>query len=240
MAKKEKKFKQNRKAWFRGFKNIIKIRYKRPKFIYLGDKPTTNSIVLSNHIGATVPIILENYAEFPLRMWGTHEMNSGFRKLYNYQTKIYYHQKKGWNIHLARLFCLIAAPFTSLFYRGSRFISTYPDARIKKTLYESLETLKNKENIVIFPEMSDDGYHDKLKGFHAGFVLLSEFLLKNGIDVKIYASYYRRKDKVHIFEKPILYSDLKKIAISMDDMAKYLLDKTNALGKLDLKTITLP
>jgi|GEM_PF-7078053 len=30
MAKKQKKFKQDRKAWYRGLKNIIKIRYKKP------------------------------------------------------------------------------------------------------------------------------------------------------------------------------------------------------------------
>ena len=32
MAKKQKKFKQDRKVWYRGLKNIIKIRYKKPKF----------------------------------------------------------------------------------------------------------------------------------------------------------------------------------------------------------------
>jgi len=35
---KTKHFKQNRKLWYRGLKNILKIRYKRPKFIYLGKK----------------------------------------------------------------------------------------------------------------------------------------------------------------------------------------------------------
>ena len=75
------KVRQRRRFWFRCFRQLFKLRYKRPKYIYLGEKPTTNSIVLSNHVGATVPILFETYAEFPMRMWGTYEMNSGFRNM---------------------------------------------------------------------------------------------------------------------------------------------------------------
>jgi len=57
MAKKQKKFKQDRKAWYRGLKNIIKIRYKKPKFIYLEEKPTKNAVILSNHVGTDAPIL---------------------------------------------------------------------------------------------------------------------------------------------------------------------------------------
>lgn len=230
-------FRQDRKLWFRGFKKLIRLRYRRPRYIYLGEKPTTNSIVLANHVGATGPLLLESYGEFPFRMWGTHEMNSGLRKLYNYQTKIYYHQKKGWNIHLARLFCLLASPLTYLFYKGLRLISTYRDARLKRTLKESITVMKNGENIVIFPEMSEEGYFDELRGFYSGFALLAETFYKRGMDVLIYTSYYRRKDKVHIFDKPIRYSELKKIATTREEMANYLLNKSNALGKMELPAL---
>lgn len=67
MAKEKKKFKQDRKLWFRGFKNIIKLRYRKPKFVYLGEKPTNQCVILTNHIGARVPLTLELYADFPIR-----------------------------------------------------------------------------------------------------------------------------------------------------------------------------
>lgn len=115
---KKQKFKQNRKAWFRGFKRFLKIRYKKPQFIYLGEKPTECSIILSNHEGTDAPLTMEIYADYPIRLWGTGEMNSGLVKLYKYQSGVYYHLKKGWNLHLARLFCLLASPLTNLFYKG--------------------------------------------------------------------------------------------------------------------------
>jgi hypothetical protein len=150
---------------------------------------------------------------------------------------VYYHEKKGWNLHLARLFCLLASPLTNLFYKGLRLISTYQDLRLKKTVKESLEAFKDGDNIVIFPEVSDEGYLDELKGFHGGFCILAEIAYKHGIDTYLYASYFKIKEKVYLFDKPILYSELKKIAPTRLEMARYLVDKCNALGKLDLNKI---
>ena len=177
---------------------------------------------------------LENYADFPLRMWGTYEMNSGLRKMYRYQSRVYYHEKKGWNLHRRWLFCLLPSTLTNLFYKGLKLISTYQDTRFRKTLKESLEVLKNGENIVIFPEISDEGYLDEMKGFYAGFVILAERCYKNEIDVSIYPSYFKIKEKVYLFDKPILYSELKKIAPTRKDMTKYLTEKCNALNNIEL------
>ncbi len=231
---KKKKFKQNRKLWFRNFKKILKIKYKKVDFIYLGDKPTESSIILSNHEGTDAPLSLEIYADFPVRLWGAYEMNSGLIKTYKYQTKVYYHEKKHWNLFLARLFCLIASPLTTMFYKGLNLISTYPDSRIIKTINESVDAIENKrENIVIFPEDSTLGYLEELVGFHPGFVLLAKKLYQKGIDVPIYVSYFKKNTKQYIFDKPILYSELSKQFSTKEEIAKYLVDRCNALGKME-------
>ncbi|MGI6714495.1 MAG: hypothetical protein ACOX3K_05590 [Bacilli bacterium] len=235
--KKTKKFRQKRKLWFRGLKSFLRIRYRKPRFIYLGAKPTTNAIILSNHVGAAGPMILELHAEFPHRMWGTHEMNSGLRKLYRYQTRVYYHKKKGWNLHLARLFCLLASPLTNIYYRGLRLISTYQDHRLRDTLKESVEVLKGGENIVIFPEYSDEGYLEVLTKFYTGFAVLAESALKAGIDVSLYVAYLKLKENTFIFDEPILFSELKKIVDSREEIGQYLLEKCNALGQMDLAIV---
>ncbi len=236
--KKNKKFKQDRKLWFRGLKQLIKIRYKRPKFIYLGDKPLNCSVILSNHVGTDAPMSLELYADFPLRLWGTNEMNSGLVKLYRYQTRVYYHIKKGWNLHLARLFCILASPLTNLFYKGLKLISTYPDFRFKDTIKESIKVLKNNENIVIFPEKTEGKYKDRLDEFYKGFVLLGEKCLKEGIDLSIYPAYFKIKEKVYLFDKPILFSKLKNDFNSREEICNYLVSRCNNLGKVDLNKIS--
>jgi hypothetical protein len=227
-----KKEKAKRKLYFRILKTVMKVRYKKPRFIYLGKPFENGALILSNHEGTDSPMSLEIYCDKPIRMWGAHEMNSGLVSLYKYQTKVYFHEKKHWNIHLARLFCLIASPLTHLFYAGFDLISTYRDVRLVKTMRESLEALQSGDNIVIFPEDSTNGYLCELEGFHEGFVLLAELCQRKRMDVPIYVSYFRKSDKTYIFDAPVMYSELSAKYKSRDQIASYLCNRCNELGKM--------
>ncbi len=223
---------KKRKLYFRFLKCLMRIKYKEPRFVFLGERPTAGSLILSNHEGTDAPLSLEIYYDAPLRMWGAYEMNSGLFTLYRYQTRVYYHEKKHWNLHLARLFCLIASPLTYLFYRGLDLISTYRDARLVKTLRESITALEEGDNIVIFPEISDNGYLSELEGFHAGFALLCEHCLKRGLDLPIYVSYFRKSDRTYLFDAPVLYSSLVQNGESKEEVADRLRLRCNELGKM--------
>lgn len=225
-----KKFKQDRALWYRGMKQLMKMRYKKPVFEFKGEAPTSGSIILSNHEGTDAPMALEIYCQFPIRMWGTHEMNSGLKKMYKYQTEVYYHQKKHWSLFGARMFCLLASPLTNLFYKGLKLISTYQDSNFMKTIQQSYDAIAKGENIVIFPEKSVDGYEAELKGFYAGFVVFAQYCFKKGLDVPIYVSYYKKQERKYIFDEPIKFSELKTMFDSRDEMVGYLLNKCNALG----------
>lgn len=227
-----KKPKKQRKVWFKVLKQIMRIRYKRPAFVYLGEKFQPGSIILSNHEGTDAPMSLEIYNPTATRMWGAHEMNSGLKKMYKYQTEVYYHEKKHWSLFWARAFCLIATPLTNLFYKGLNLISTYRDARLKKTLRESMDAINEGMCIVIYPEDSTNGYLAELEGFHAGFVLLCETLRKRNIDVPVYVTYFRKEDKAYIIDKPVMYSELYKKYESKEEISKVLKDRCNELGKM--------
>ena len=166
-------------------------------------------------------------------MWGAWEMNSGLVKMYKYQTRVYYHEKKHWNLHLARLFCLLASPLTNIFYSGFDLISTYRDSRFLKTIRESIEALKAGDNIVIFPEDSTAGYKAELDGFYQGFIALAEVAYKKGMDVPVYVTYFQKQSKVYVIDKPVLYSELIKDGASREEIAKRLVDRCNQLGKMN-------
>ena len=234
MSRKKLNNSQNRKWWFKLIKKLMLCRYKEPRFVYLGDEIDKRSLILSNHEGTDAPMSLEIYLNKPIRMWGAHEMNSGLIKMYKYQSEVYYHEKKHWNIHLARLFCLIASPVTNVFYKGLNLISTYKDARFRRTIKESLEALNNGENIVIFPEDSTNGYLEELEGFYGGFVVLAEICKKRKIDVPIFVTYFRKKDLTYIIDKPVLYSELSKDGASREEIAKKLVERCNVLGKMEV------
>ncbi|MBQ7351281.1 MAG: hypothetical protein IJW59_00220 [Clostridia bacterium] len=232
----QKKQKKKRKWWFRVLTTIMKIKYKEPRYIYLGEKFCGGGIILSNHEGTDAPMALEIYCDAPIRMWGAHEMNSGLVKMYKYQSRVYYHEKKHWNLGLARLFCLIASPLTNMFYSGFDLISTYRDGRLRKTITESVEALESGDNICIFPEDSTNGYLPELEGFHAGFTLLCEACKRKDIDVPIYVAYYRKSDNTYIIDKPIKYSELVERWNTREEIADRLRLRCNELGKMFIET----
>ncbi len=224
---------KKRKLYFRILKRLMRIKYKEPRFEFLGEPFENGAIVLSNHEGTDAPMALEIYYDAPMRMWGAHEMNSGLISMYKYQSRVYYHQKKHWNLGLARLFCLIASPLTNLFYSGFGLISTYRDIRLLKTLNESFNAIAEGDNIIIFPEDSTNGYLSELEGFHAGFMLLAEKCLNKGIDAPIYVTYYRKSDNTYIIDKPVYYSDLIKSGANKAQIADDLRLRCNELGKMN-------
>lgn len=221
------------KWWFRFIKTLMTSRYKKPEFIFLGDKFEDGSIIISNHEGTDAPMSLEMYMDRKLRFWGAYEMNSGLIKMYKYQTRVYYHEKKHWNLHLARLFCLIASPLTNLFYKGLNLISTYRDQRFYKTLKQSYSAIEKGDSIVVFPENSEKGYLKELESFYGGFVVLAEYAYKKGKDVQIVVSYFIKEKNRYVFDKPIRYSVLLSERKTREQMMDYLLNRCNALGRME-------
>ncbi len=232
---KNKKYKVIRKPWFRFVKKIMRFFIDETEFVYLGDEIEEPTIILSNHVGTAAPLAWELYGNIPFRFWGASEMNSGLVKLYKYQTRVFYHEKKHWNIHLARLFCLIASPLTYMFYRGINLISTYRDINFKKTITESIETIDSGKSVIIFPEISDKGYLDVLEGFHCGFTVLGSILLKKGKDIPITVAYFKKSENRYIVDRAVMLSDIFREGVSREEIADILCKRCNELGSMQIK-----
>lgn len=224
----------SRKKWFTAVKAIVKLFVRKPEFVFLGEAPGPGSIILSNHEGASGPLTLELYARLPIRFWGTYEMNTDFKTAYRYQTNIYYHQKKRWNIHLARLFCLIATPLTRMFYIGLELISSYGDVRLRSTFRQSIDILKKHQTLVIFPEVSDRGYFKVLTGFYPGVSMMLEQCRRNGLNVPVYVAYLNKETRKFIFDAPKSVDELLEEGLSRADLAEKLCNRCNELGKMQL------
>ena len=63
--------------------------------------------------------------------------------------------------------------------------------------------------------------------------MLAEVCYRRGMDVPIYVTYFKKKDLVYMVDAPILYSELIKNGATRAEIAKRLLDRCNALGKMD-------
>lgn len=227
--------KGHRKKWFEFVKSILKVFVRKPKFTYLGEKVTQPSIILSNHEGAFAPVKWELYFDMPFRFWGTAEMNMGLKSTFKYLKNIYFPQKRHIPRFFSAIFAFFASPFVNLFYKGLSLISTYNDVRLKSTISESMRALSNGESIIIFPEDSSDGYHQHLKKFFSGFVVFGKKCLASGIDLPVFASFYDKKSKQFLIDKPIMFSKLESSGLSRDQIAQLMCERTNELSNQLIK-----
>ena len=86
-----------------------------------------------------------------------------------------------------------------------------------------------------FPGIKD-GYFDELKMFHAGFVLMAEKALKEGIDLPLYLAYYRKNEHRYIVDKPVMISELLRNNEPRKHIADRLCRRCNELGKMKLES----
>ena len=232
-----KKIKRLRRRGFGILKSIMRWFIKPSEFIYLGGELPRGTVIVSNHVGTSAPLALELYSGLSFRFWGAWQMNSGLINLYKYQSRVFYHEKKHWNLHLARLFCLIASPLTYMFYSGLNLISTYPDIRFRTTISQSMIALESGHSLVIFPEDSTKGYLDELEGFHGGFLMMGEICLRHGIDFPVSVAYYRKSERRYIIDKPVMISELLSGGKSRDEVAAELCERCNYLGRTDVEVL---
>lgn len=129
---------------------------------------------------------------------------------------------------------MLASPLTNLFYRGLKLISTYQGANFIRILRGSFNAISNGENVVVFPEDSSEGYLEELPTFYEGFLTCAEYCLKYGKDISIYVSYCKKKQRIYVFDAPVLYSEHKQRFQTREEISKYLLDRCNALNKIQL------
>lgn len=182
---------------------------RKPRVTYLGEKPQGTCIILSNHSAASGPVTHELYFPDNMRMWGTYEMCFGMKMRREYLRDTYFQKKKGFSKSAARFCTAFAAPFMALFYKGMQMLPTYPDARLKNTVDESVELLRGGIDVIIFPEDSSDGYHDVLKNFFGGFWLLAKrYHETTGEDIQIVDLYYHRKTNQIVVAEPKSYLEL--------------------------------
>lgn len=104
--------------------------------------------------------------------------------------------------------------------------------RSLQTIKTTSEALKDNQQVVIFPEDSDEGYKTKIEYLNNGFLVLFEHLEKKGIHVPIILCYLSRKKNTIYVDKPIYYSDLKKKYENHNDIAKYVRERLNSLDSI--------
>ena len=219
---------------FNGFKKLISVFFKAPEVKIEGEDMNGGPYMyLANHVAASGPFKYELFFPCSFRPWGTHEMCGDYKERWNYLYHVFYIQKKGYSKFKAFIISTLFALISKLLYNGAELIPTYKDARLKKTIALSLETLSEGKSLLIFPEDSNAGYKEVIEKFFGGFLVVAQRYNKlYGKDIPIRCVYFNKNKNVISVGAPITLSEA--VAHTGTDNKEVLADffrqRTNALA----------
>lgn len=232
MAKKIKEYKvpSRKQPIYSIFKIFLRPFFRKPKIINLAGEISDKAIVVANHSAKSGPPALDMYyPKFNVK-WGAHEMFGNYKMRKAYLRDVLYIKKCKMSARRASFMSTILAIFNPPVYKGMKMLPTYPDARLAKTIKDSIKVLDSNASIMIFPENSNDGYKEVLTEFFPGFVILAEKYYKlRGEDLPIYPVYYHIKKRVLIIGKPTYIQELVKKDMDRNQIAQYFCDEVNNL-----------
>lgn len=227
--KKNYKVPKRKQPVFRVIKKFFKLFFKC-EVVFEDEMPPKKAIVIANHSAKSGPMAIEiNYPNFNVK-WGAYQMLGNYKSRFLYLRDVLYMQKCGKNKIVATIKAFFEALFSKMLYKGMKFIPTYPDARLSRTLSDSIKVLENDMSIMVFPENSNSGYFDELIEVFGGFLVLSEtYYKKTGIDLPIVPVYYHKKSKKIVVGKCSYVQKLKQEGLSREEMCEFYKQQINNL-----------
>lgn len=227
-----KKVKTKHGFIFKPLMKVLKAFKKKPKIYNLNKEEThEQGIIISNHSAASGPLTLALYYPAFFVPWGTHEMTERYSVRWKYLYRVFYTQKLGYKKFKAFILATLFGIISRMLYNAMQLIPTYTNLKLKRTINLSIKHLKKGNSILIFPEDSNTGYHEKLVKYNNGFVYLSEkYFQETNVDLPIYPVYYHKLLKAMIIGEKVYIDKLKEQGLNREEIAGYFKDLTNNLA----------
>lgn len=213
-----------------GMRRFLKIFFKKPKIISLSGELPNKAIYVANHAAMFGPVVYNLFLPATVAPWAAYPMMENYKSRYHYLRDVYFVQKRHKSKFAATLLASFEAALNIYFYRGLRAIPSYDDTRFIKTIRKSMQMLDNDIGVLIFPEDSNEGYHEMLTEFYAGFVELAKYYQKRcSEDIPIYPVYYHDKKKVMVIGEPHKLSEYTDKGLNRQEIAGEFCNQVNNL-----------
>ena len=213
--------------WLRFFRFFLRIKYRKCSFHHI-DILDENGIILSNHNFSIGPAVFSFYFPYSIKIWANSRFVSSLfiaiKNVYNYL-----HVKKHKSKFVSFLISIFGGPWVYWDFKASPIVSVYSDMRFVKTMKESIDVIKDKDYLLIFPEDSTDGYDVEIEKFLPGFIYVLDKLMLEGIATPIYIAVNDKKGRNVYFKKKYSYSSLKEQFKTKEELMEFLRIEMNDL-----------
>ena len=130
-----------------------------------------------------------------------------------------------------RFLSYLIAPLAACIFTNARTIAVYRDMRIMSTFKETLKTLENGRNVLIFPE-KDEKYNNILYTFQENFINVAKlYYKKTGISLIFVPMYIAPKLNSMYIGKGIRFESINKIEEERKRISDYLSDEITKIAR---------
>lgn len=221
---------KRKQPFYRFVKGIMKLFMKKKRVVVLGEELGDRCLYLGNHANKMGPVGYDVFLPVDTVKWGAYQMLGNYGERRAYLRDVLYIRKNGLGKARAAFKAFFEAYFSKFFYKGMKFLPTYPDMRLIKTVRKSVDVLNDNTALLIFPENSDNGYKDEATDFFSGFVLVMEnYAKRNGADVPIRPVYLHKRKNIIVVGESTTLSQLTAQGLDRNGIAEYMKTKVNEL-----------
>ena len=221
------------KAYYTFVKQIARVIFPKRKMVWeegvVADE--NPAIYICNHSGISSPVAVELYFNLPKRVWITCAMlNKETGVNYFFHDMMLGRSAKNPK-KLRHLTKYVIALIRPLIYKNNKYIVVNKAGRdIRNTIEETLSTLNDGKNVIIFPEKHFK-YGKFINSFHHGFVDVARLYCKRtGKPLNFYPMYIGGDNNSINIGKPIAYDLNNKRPEEAKRICEYLQQSIEEIG----------
>lgn len=222
-------------SWFsRGvFKFVrfwVRLIYGKAEIEGIENIPQKNAIIVANHTQMNGPISAELFMPDNCYIWCAGQMMAT-KEVPQYAFTDFWSQKPKWTHPFYRLLSYIIAPLASCLFNNARTIAVYRDKRIISTFRQTVNMLKDGNNVLIFPE-KDEKHNNILYKFQENFIDIAKmYYKKTGTELEFVPMYIAPELKKMYVGKPIKYNSDNNIAYERSRIAESLSEAITEIAR---------
>ena len=221
---------ENKPLLYRFIKVIVTTFFRKRKYIGIENLPNEACLVIGNHAQMNGPLASECYYPRKNKTWCIGQMMN-IKEAPSYSYDDFWPNKNWFNKPIYKVLSYIISPIMVYVLSKADTIAVYKDARLMKTYRDTINSLDEGYDVVIFPEYRDL-YNEIINDFLDKYIDVAKLYYKKTNKCLYFVPQYQAdKLKTIVFGKPIKFDP----NIEMDEQRKiindYLKDEITRIAK---------
>lgn len=211
-------------------RGLVWLFYPKMKVVGAENLPREASIIVGNHTQMNGPICGELYFPGQHTTWCAQQMMH-IREVPAYAFADFWSSKPRWTHWFYRALSYIIAPISSCVFNNARTIAVYRDNRLLSTFRQTVASLQDGKNVIIFPECYQPHNHI-VNQFQDKYIDIARLYHKRtGQCLNFVPMYIAPALKTLYIGRPTVYNSDTPITEERERITSYLMDSITEMAE---------